>query len=48
MEYIYMAIAFVWIVGLGFNAAYIIPTATVSLIYLEILFKCKFALILTG
>ena len=29
MKYIYMALGFAWIFGLGFNAAYMIPTARV-------------------
>ena len=40
MRYIYMAIASVWIFGLGFTGAYMIPTSTASVLYLEI-FKRK-------
>ena len=44
MRYIYMAIAFVWIFGLGLNAAHMIPTGKVILIYLyksSLLFEWK-------
>ena len=30
MRYIYAAIAFVWVFGIGLNASYMIPTATVG------------------
>ena len=33
MRYIYIAIAFVWTFGLSLNAAYMIPTGKVNLIY---------------
>ena len=41
MRYIYRAITFVWIFGLGFIGAYMISTSRVSLLYLEIVFKSK-------